>query len=265
MLQNIHGLVGENTRWKINHIKDIVENQRFLIMNFTETWLNDTVKDDVEIEGYKMFRKDRKEGIRGGVAIYLHDSLEAEVMGEMSHKKCEILAVHIKELNIVNIVIYRPPDTEIQVFEVILKELKKILEKMDKPDPTVILSGDFNFPFVNWKRLPIFGDCEWEYKSYTNATKDQKAQFENLMKVCDSYSMLQTIEEATRKETTTGKENTLDLLFTNEIEMMGDVDANDTPVSDHKRVEIDTGYSMNNTLGKRWESLVYLLPLSINL
>ena len=38
----------------------------------------------------------------------------------------------------------------------------------------------------------------------------------------------------------------LELPFTNEIEMMGDVDANDTPVSDHKRVEIDTGYSMSS-------------------
>ena len=59
MLQNIHGIVGENTRWKINHIKEIVENQRILIMNFTEKWLNDTVKDYVEIEGYKMIRKDK--------------------------------------------------------------------------------------------------------------------------------------------------------------------------------------------------------------
>ena len=64
----------------------------------------------------------------------------------MSHKKCEMLAIHIKETHMVNIMIYRPPDTEIQVFEVILKELKKILEKMDKPDPTIILTGDFNFP-----------------------------------------------------------------------------------------------------------------------
>ena len=129
MLQNIHGIVGEKSRWKINHIKEIVENQRISIMNFTETWLNDTVKDDVEIEGYKMFRKDRMEGSRGGVAIYLHDSLEAEVIGGISHKKCEMLAIHMKEMNMVNIVIYRPPDTELQVFEVILKELKKILEK----------------------------------------------------------------------------------------------------------------------------------------
>ena len=58
--------------------------------------------------------------------------------------------------------------------------------------------------------------------------------------------MLHTIEDVTRKEITTGKENTLDLLFTNEREMIGDVDANDTPVSDHKRVEIDTGNSMSS-------------------
>ena len=56
-----------------------------------------------------MFRKDRMEGSHGGVAIYLHDSFEAEVIGEMTHKKCKMLAIHIKELNIVNIVIYRPP------------------------------------------------------------------------------------------------------------------------------------------------------------
>ena len=153
--------------------------------------------------------------------------------------------MHIKEINMMNIMIYRPPDTEIPVFEVILKELKKILEKIDKPDPTIILKGDCNFSFVYWKRLLIFGDCEWEYISYKNATRDQKAQFENLMKVYDSYSMLQTIEESTRKETT-GKGNTLDLLFTNEIEMMGDVNANGIPVSDHKRVEIDTRYCMNS-------------------
>ena len=94
-----------------------------------------------------------------------------------------MLALHIKEMNMVNIVIYRLPDTKIQVFEEILKELKKIIEKLDKPDPTIILTGDFNFSFVKWKRLPVFGDCEWEYKSYTNATTDQKNQFENLMKM----------------------------------------------------------------------------------
>ena len=44
---------------------------------------------------------------------------------------------------------------------------------MKTPEPTIILSGDFNFPFVKWKRLQN-GGCTWEYKTKSNATGDKK-------------------------------------------------------------------------------------------
>ena len=55
----------------------VKEEEEFLLMNFVETWLNDTVKEDADIEGYRIFRADRKGRIRGGAATYLNNRIEA--------------------------------------------------------------------------------------------------------------------------------------------------------------------------------------------
>ena len=99
----------------------------------------------------------------------------------------------------VNIVVYRPPKTKLQEFDMILDKIKEIFSKLNKPDPTIILSGDFNFPFVKWKRLPN-NSCAWEYISNTNATADEKKQFEKLMHLCNNQCLLQIIDEPTREE-----------------------------------------------------------------
>jgi len=48
--------------------------------------------------------------------------------------------------------------------------------------------------------------------------------------------MLQVIEEPTREE------NTLDLLFTNEVSIITEVEVNKSAISDHNRMEINTNY-----------------------
>ena len=207
-------------------------------MNITETWLNKTIKEDAEIEGYKIFRGDRKEKKNGGAAIYLYDRIEADQICDISHKKCEIIAIKIPEIQTINIVVYRPPKTKLQEFEVILNKIQEIFSNLDKPDPTIILSGDFNFPFVNWKRMPN-NSCSWEYISNTNATIDEKQQFEKLMEICNNQCMLQTIEEPTREE------NTLDLIFTNEVSLITMIEVNKTKLSDHNMIEITTNYTID--------------------
>ena len=51
-----------------------------------------------------------------------------------------------------------------------MNEIERILKNNDGPEPTIIMSGDFNFPFVKWKRTPN-GGCSWSYKAKTNATR----------------------------------------------------------------------------------------------
>ena len=63
-------------------------------------------------------------------------------------------------------------------FDVILNEIEKLFKNIEKTEPTIILSGDFNFPFVIWKRLPS-GGCTWSYKSKSNATQVEKINSQN--------------------------------------------------------------------------------------
>ena len=83
-------------------------------------------------------------------------------------------------------------------------------------------------------------NCTWEYKSNTNATTNDKEQFENLMKICNEQCKLQIIEEPTRLE------NTLDLIFTNETNLVTMIEVNKSKLSDHNLIEISTNYTTMN-------------------
>ena len=132
-------------------LKEYVRVNNDVIVNITETWLKKE-DQDVGIPNYTIFRGDRKGGKTkgGGVAIYLRDGFESKVILEDYVESCEVVAVHIEKINIINIVVYRPPDTKLPVFTAIMNKIKKLLSEMATPEPTIIITGDFNFPFVEW-------------------------------------------------------------------------------------------------------------------
>ena len=128
------------------------------------------------------------------------------------------------------------------VFTAIMNKINRILSEMETPEPTVILTGDFNFPFIEWKRSKV-GACSWSMKQGTYGTEDEKSQFHKMMEVMDKYHLVQAIEEPTRKE------NTLDLIFTNGIEIFKQVEVNRTIMSDHNLIEITTDIEWNDKVG----------------
>merc|ERR1711894_634563 len=241
-LQNTRGLITENSDKTLKMIEEYTKEEKILAMHFTETWFEKTIEENANIEGYNIFRCDRKEE-RGGVAIYLHEKVEAEKICEIRHKGCEMVAINIPELQTINIVVYRPPKTKKSVFDKILNEIEKIFRNTTKPEPTIILSGDFNFPFVKWNRMPS-GACTWRYKTKKetktkkSVSNDTRMQFVKLMKICDEKCMLQVVEERTRGD------NTLDLIYTNEVNLVTDIDVNESALSDHHRIEISTNYEI---------------------
>ena len=87
-----------------------------------------------------------------------------------------IVAVYIEKLNLANIVINRPPDTESGEFEKIMNKTKKLLLEMEINEPTVIITGDFNFPFVAWKRGRT-NACDWKNKKKIMGEKMTKSNF----------------------------------------------------------------------------------------
>ena len=239
---NAQGLMNENTRWKIDVLKEYVRTNNIILMNFTETWLKKKMQDE-KIPNYTTFRCDRKskKSKGGGTAIYLRNGFEARLLLEDRAGSCEIVAVHIDSINVVNIVVYRPPDTHSTEFTIVMDKIKKLLGEMVSPEPSVIITGDFNFPFIEWKRGEL-NACKWKMKAYNNAKEDEKKQFYKLMDIMDSFHLVQMIQEHTRKE------NTLDLMFTNNPGLFTQIEVTGTCLSDHDMIEITTSIPDNNHL-----------------
>jgi len=199
--QNIRRLVTKNNKEKVEFFKDYTNQEKILIMNFTETWLNETIQGDPKIEGYNLYRGDRKGRMGGGTAIYVKEEYEAQKISELSSGGVEMVAVYIEKLNIINIVIYRPPDARVFNFSEILKNVRGIYKEVKAPELTVIVAGDFNFPFVKWKR-GINGGCIWEENNEAGATREGTMQLERLNVEMDNSGLIQIIKEPTREKNT---------------------------------------------------------------
>ena len=238
LFQNIRRLVTENSKVKIEYFKEYVLENKILAMNFTETWLDKSITKDIKIPGYEVFRCDRKDRKGGGTAIYLNEDLEATVLLEVNIGRCEMIAIYIEKINAINIVVYRPPDTKLIDFNKILKEIKELLSKMNTPEPVVIITGDFNFPFVKWTKGAHNG-CRWEMIN-SGSTLDERAQFLKLIEVFDNYNLVQAIDEPTRER------NTLDLIFTNDISIFTNTEITKSGLSDHHQIEVTTNFKTNN-------------------
>ena len=71
----------------------------------------------------------RKNG--GEAAIYLKNGFEARLLMNDHVESCEIVAIEIDKLNIINIVIYRPPDMDSTTFTRVMNKVKCLLSVMD--------------------------------------------------------------------------------------------------------------------------------------
>ena len=196
LYQNIRRLVTKNSKKKIEYLKEYVQENKIIVMNFTETWLDDSITNIININGYQVWRGDRKGRKGGGTAIYLHEDFESKLILSDSIESCEIVAIFIEKLNTINIVIYRPPDAGSSAFKAIIEQTKTLLENMNTPEPTVIITGDFNFRSVKWNR-GTHGGCRWEITG-AQMTRDERDQFSKLMELTDKYNLVQAIEESTR-------------------------------------------------------------------
>ena len=98
ILQNARGIVTENSNEKLGILENYTKTDKIILMNITETWLNDTITEGANIDGYNIHRSDRKGKKNGGTAIYLNNKLEAEEICQISYENCEMIAVSIPDM-----------------------------------------------------------------------------------------------------------------------------------------------------------------------
>ena len=141
-MTNIQRLITQSGKTKSKFLSDQADHKSALLVAVTETWLNSSIFDAEvthDFPGYSIFRCDRDGRQGGGVALYLREDLTCEILGSLDNGVCELLAVHIHQLDKVAVVIYRPPDTRLLEFSQVLSELDTVLSDIGEPTPNIVL------------------------------------------------------------------------------------------------------------------------------
>ena len=80
---------------KIGWVRDVVRRGNFQFVSFVETWLQSHIPDTViDIQGYNLIRRDRKNGQHGGVGIYIKDLINYERINDLNNDHFEALWIN---------------------------------------------------------------------------------------------------------------------------------------------------------------------------
>ena len=231
----------QSNRNKVKYLRDTALECKAPFIVLTETHLKpDILNAEVKIEGYSLYRSDRGENkSHGGVAIYLRDDLTGQLVSVATNSMCETLAIKVKTLNLLLMVVYRPPNSTLDCFDEAMKICQKAIDDVTNTDPKVkdvMLMGDFNLPCISWPSGKIYE------KQITSKSKE-KQQAEILVNFVEANFMENYIHTATR-----GK-NTLDLVFTNNHKLVNNYTTTvNNKLSDHHLLTVALNFSYNKEI-----------------
>ena len=125
---------------------------KFTVITVTESWVNDTVL--VSIPGYNCHLKPRTTGRGGGVAVYIREDVQYFIRVDLDEYQCdqfEFMCVSLQYCNTNNIivaVVYRPPNTDICLFN---SNYSKLVTKLSNEKNKLYITGDFNINLLNYE------------------------------------------------------------------------------------------------------------------
>ena len=106
---NVHGLRPQTVPSKVPYVSDILLEKNQLFMAITETWLLHHTDAELSIDGYKLFRSDRKRAkkstkgrLSGGAGCYVRSDIAPtmEIMINFSNGVVELLGLYSKVKNL---------------------------------------------------------------------------------------------------------------------------------------------------------------------
>ena len=245
---NVHGLKPSTVPSKVPYVSDLLIERNQLFMALTETWLKEHKDAELHIDGYKLFRADRKRirksrgRFSGGVGCYVRMDIAStlEVMVNFSNGVVELLALYSKVHNLYIAVIYRQPDDLVgnnrsteKEFQAAIAKLTSSLTELPTPAPNVFLCGDFNIPHSSWP------DCSPK----SGATTQEKEILTKLSELRSEHFLTQHVTIPTHVAG-----GTLDLLFCNNDAIIHSYDTI-TPLqstSDHFVLEFNVHIHCND-------------------
>ncbi|XP_031571341.1 uncharacterized protein LOC116305543 [Actinia tenebrosa] len=129
----------------------------FSLIGITETWLDkrNSSSDYINIEGYNFIQKSRDDRPGGGVGLFIKDDINFKIRNDLTVFDSQILESIFIEIirphqrNVVIGVLYRPPNSNFQMF---MNKLNEILPKFSKEQKDCYLMGDFNIDLLKYQQ-----------------------------------------------------------------------------------------------------------------
>jgi hypothetical protein len=200
---------------KMEEFKATCDLSKLSVVGVTETWFRSS--SIVAMDGYKVYRRDRNDGRRGGgVVLYIDSQITSYELNDVCFqiRKVEQVwcVVVIGKSKYLIGCIYRPNDM------LDMGELGRVIETTRAYVGTsgfkdMLVMGDFNFPNIHWANGCISdilaGENSSEYK------------FQDI--VCDNY-LVQHVNIPTFQLNESTVNNVLDLVFTTQQENISELE-----------------------------------------
>ena len=119
-------------------------------------------------------------------------------------------------------VAYRPPDASLSSFSKLIDSFTLAIENLTPSDYDVFITGDFNFPQIDWETLSIM----------SGGTSDSSLSAQYLLNFMSTHLLSQVVTVSTRGN------NTLDLVLCSNDRLVSDVTCEATEISDHDMVNV---------------------------
>ena len=224
----------------------------------TETWLRDHLDAEINIPGYTIFRSDCKRPRKrrgrdtGGAAIYIREDIaaSAETVLKFSNGTVEILCVYMKAEHLLLSAVYRQTDDTVHGWPSKLPELsqgitrlRKCLNELPNPTPTILIGGDFNLPHASWP----------SGTAGPGASKEESDMIAYMSEFAENFHLVQCIP----KQATHKAGNMLDLMYTNNTDIIHTINSSAIPTiySDHFIIEFTTTMSTSTTRNTRKQTV----------
>ena len=194
-------------------VKQLILDNQYNIFAVTESWLNSNVTNsEFQIEGYNLIRLDRLKKVGGGVCAYVHSSLKAQRVKELtatSHTGFQQLWFKVQNRKLKSLLVcvaYKPPSCSTICFEddFMPNYTRALSQNMD-----IVVCGDLNCNMMN-------KEC---------------AEAQVLNKLCLTMNLTQLITEPTR--VTASSQSLIDVILVSNIRIVKNSAVVKSTISDH--------------------------------
>ena len=236
---NIQGMdpsINSMGHWKLPYLIEYIEGLKQFtpVISLTESWLKEHITNaQIMLPNYQILRSDRKNRSRGGTLLYIHNDFPITNSHTFDDETCGAVVCNIDSLNIIIASVYRPPDCMNESFSRVTNFLQSHIDSQaGNKHKNILVVGDFNLPHLTWSEAP----------STQYPTSNNKECAQTLLSFMNQNFLCQYVEKPTRLN------NILDLVLSNDIDLVKEIQIKDTELSDHRMVTIKSSLNCKPTV-----------------